>query len=91
MQFKELVQTEEWKEYRRREIETGADFVKQIWTHGDAQYVKGALDMLSKIIRLPDTFSDALETREFMGTLVARDFAEFEVKFLRKILEVADE
>jgi hypothetical protein len=86
MLFKELVQLDEFREYRRREIEAGADILKQIWIAGDPQYVRGAVDMLSKIIRLPAGFTDAPETKEFMNMIVARDFAEFEARFLRKHL-----
>jgi hypothetical protein len=91
VQFKEFVQTDEFKEYRRREIEKGAEFVKQVWTVVDTQYIRGALDMLSKIIRIPESFASGQDTKDFMGTLIARDFAEFETKFLRKHLEVSDD
>ena len=86
MSFKELVQLDEFREYRRREIEAGADMLKQIWISGDPQYVRGAIDMLSKIIRLPSGLTDAPETKEYINMIVSRDFAEFEARFLRKHL-----
>ena len=86
MQFKELVQLEEFRAYRQAEISAAADFLHQIWVKGDPQYIRGALDAIGKVLKVPESFAVAQETKEFVGTLINRDFADFEVKFLRKHL-----
>ncbi len=92
MDFKELVQTEEFKAYRLKEIELGAHFIAKTMNGASPEYLRGALDMLSKVLKTPSEFSQwAPDTRAFMDSLVARDFALFEAKFLRRHLIGAED
>jgi len=83
----ELCQLDDFKQYRAAEIEAGIEFIQGIWSECDPQYVRGSLDMLSKILRLPERFAKTPEAQEFTRAIVSRDYAEFEAKFLRKHLE----
>lgn len=85
--MKELFQMEEFQKYRQRELEAGADFVQGVW-QADPQYVRGALDLLSKILRIPEEFGRTPETLKFYQAITSRDFATFEAKFLRKHLGI---
>jgi hypothetical protein len=91
MEMKELFLLEEFQRYRRREIEIAAEFVKRLWGGSDPQYVRGAVDILSKILAAPEGFAKTPETKDWMQTLTARDFALFETEFLRRIITKDEE
>jgi hypothetical protein len=46
------------------------------------------LDLLSKIIRIPEGFAKTPETEKFYQAITSRDFAAFQAKFLRKHLGI---
>ena len=89
MQIAELLQLDDFRAYRAAEIERGAEVLQGIWS-ADPQYVKGALDMLSKILRVPESLAKGDKAMEFVRAVTAKDFAEFEMKYLRKHLEVEE-
>jgi len=83
--MKELFLLEEFQRYRRREIEIAAEFVQRLWSGENPQYIRGAVEIVSKILSAPEGFAKAPETKEFLQTLTARDFAMFETDFLRRV------
>lgn len=89
MQIVELLQLDDFRAYRGAEIERGAEVLQGIWS-ADPQYVKGALDMLSKILRVPESLARGKESIDFTRAVIAKDFAEFEMKYLRKHLEIEE-
>lgn len=86
MEMRELFLLEEFQEYRRREIEIAADFLHRIWTGGDKEYIRGAVDLLSHILTAPESYAVTPETKDHLQALNQRDFALFESKFLKRLL-----
>ena len=75
----------DFPEYRQREIEIAASFVSiaSIQREGN-DYIRGALDMFRKILNIPVEFAKTNEQKEIIGKMVDRDFAIFEIEYLRK-------
>lgn len=88
--IKDLLNQTEFTEYRKAEIAEGIEFLKGAWSNPDPQYLRGALDMLSRIIRVPERIAKTPKTKEFAAACTARDFAEFEAGYLRQHLFAVD-
>lgn len=88
--IKDLLNQTEFTEYRKAEIAEGIEFLKGVWSNSDPQYIRGALDMLSRIIRVPERIAKPPQAKEFAAACTARDFAEFEAGFLRQHLFAVD-
>ncbi|OQB44152.1 MAG: hypothetical protein BWY01_01787 [Synergistetes bacterium ADurb.Bin155] len=89
--IKDLLNQEEFTEYRKAEIAEGIEFLKGVWSNPETAYVRGALDMLSRIIRVPERIAKTPKTKEFAAACTARDFAEFEAGYLRQHLFAVNE
>lgn len=89
--IKDLLVQDEFTDYRKAEIAEGIEFLKGIWSNPETAYVRGALDMLSRIIRVPERIAKTPKTKEFAAACTARDFAEFEAGYLRQHLFAVNE
>jgi hypothetical protein len=86
-----LLNQDEFKEYRKAEIGQGIEILQSMWSNPDPQYIRGALDMLSRIIRVPEGLAKTPTQKEFAELTTARDFAIFEASYLRKHLFSIDD
>jgi len=86
---KEWLLSEEFSDYREAEIEAGYDIIKGI-LHNDVKpdYLKGAMDMLRAIVRLPETKAGSDEEKEIAKTLRIQATKAIEMKILREALNV---
>ena len=74
--------------YRQYEIEEGARIVEELLKGGlDPQYIKGAMEMLKKLLYLPKKWGKGKESEEAARIMVARDLKEFHSKYMRLFLE----
>ena len=83
-----LINNSDVARYRQYEIEEGAKIVEELLKGGlDPQYIKGAMEMLKKLLHLPIKWSKSKETKEAARNMVARDVKEWHSKFMRLFLE----
>jgi hypothetical protein len=82
----DLLFSDEFSDYRKVEIAQGAGFLANtLWADEvNKDYLKGALDMLRFIIRIPMDYAVTEEAQENMKTLVARDLGIVEGMILKK-------
>ena len=76
--------------YRQMEIAEGAKLVEELLKGNyDPQYIKGNLEMLKKLLTLPNKWSKgkSKESQEAARNMVARDLKEFHSKYMRLFLE----
>lgn len=74
--------------YRQYEIEEGAKIAEELLKGGfDPQYIKGAMEMLKKLLYLPLKFAKSKEAKEQGRNIVARDLKDFTAKYMRIFLE----
>lgn len=74
--------------YRQMEIAEGAKIAEELLKGGfDPQYIRGAMEMLKKILTLPRKFAKSKESKEAAQNMVARDLKEFHAKYMRLFLE----
>lgn len=85
MNLKDEVFTDNFPEYRKREIAEGARIVSLMIKNGEnIDYVRGALDMLRRIINIPAQAAKLDEEKEYIRNRIDLDFAQFEIDYLRK-------
>jgi hypothetical protein len=82
----DLLLSDEFSDYRKVEIAQGAGLLsKTLWSDDlNKDYLKGALDMLRFIIRIPLDYAVTEEATENMKALVARDLGVVEAMILKK-------
>ena len=74
--------------YRQYEIGEGAKFAEELLKGGlDPQYIKGALEMLKKLLYLPKKWGKGKESEEAARNMVARDLKEFHSRYMKSSLE----
>ncbi len=76
--------------YRQQEIEEGAKIAEELLRGGhDPQYIKGAMEMLKKLLQLPNKWSKgkSKETQEAARNMIKRDLKEFTAKYMKLFLE----
>jgi len=76
-----------WAQYREAEIEAGIAMLREIWG-GDfsPDYIRGAVEMLRRIILLPHHMAATPEAKERAEALVKASFSALELKLLRRAL-----
>jgi hypothetical protein len=76
-----------WAAYREIEIEAGIAMLREIWS-GDfsPDYIRGAVEMLRRIILLPQTMAATPEARDRAEALVKASFSALELKLMRRAL-----
>ena len=76
--------------YRQYEIEEGAKVVEELLKGNyDPQYIKGSMEMLKKLLHLPNKWSKgkSKETQEMARNMIMRDLKEFHSRYMRLFLE----
>ena len=74
--------------YRQMEIEEGAKFAEELLKGSfEPQYIKGAMEMLKKLLQLPRKWGKSKESKEMANNMIARDMKEFTSKYMRIFLE----
>ena len=74
--------------YRQYEIEEGAKIAEELLKGGfDPQYIKGAMEMLKKMLHLPKKWGKSKEAQEATQNMIKRDLKEFTAKYMRLFLE----
>lgn len=70
--------------YRKKEIEIAASFVSiAVIEREGNDYVRGALEMFRKILNIPKGLAMNEEQKEIIGQMLDKDFARFQIEFLR--------
>lgn len=88
MSTQDLLFSEEFSAYRKLEIAEAVKIIADIFNDTlDPAYIKGALAMLKKILFLPRSMAHSEEAQELASLNIERDLKEFEVKFLRRVIE----
>lgn len=83
-----LINDESVAKYRQYEIEEGAKIAQELLKGGfDPQYIRGAMEMLKKLLHLPRKWGKGKESEEAARNMVARDLKEFHSKYMRLFLE----
>ena len=83
----EVLFSEEWQDYRRLEIEAGMSFVHEIWNrNADPVYIRGAVDMLRKIIQIPEKAAKTDEAKMAAAALIQSAMHKVEMDLMRKFL-----
>ena len=83
----ELLFSEDWQEYRQKEIEIGAAFVHEIWNvNADPQYIRGAVEMLRRIVRIPEHVAKTDEAKAAAAALIQTAMHKVDMALLRKML-----
>lgn len=74
--------------YRQYEIEEGAKIAEELLKGGfDPQYIRGAMEMLKKLLTLPRRWGKGKESQEAGDNMVKRDLKEFTSRYMRIFLE----
>ena len=80
--------SDEIVEYRALELMQGIQSVKELLGNdANPDYVRGAMAMLKKIIRMPVTLAKTPEQKEIAQQLTAKSMEIFEKKVVRAIIE----
>ena len=85
--MQDLLFNEDWQDYRQREIEIGAGYVHEIWkTNADPQYIRGAVEMLRRIVRIPEDMAKTDEAKQAAAALIQTAMHKVDMSILRKML-----
>ena len=90
MQIEELLQDENFQEYRKREMGEALDLLRGEWGGKRPEYWQGVMDLLNRIVNLPGKIAKSPGLKEFAEIEKARTFASFEVGVLRKAVFADD-
>jgi hypothetical protein len=87
--MQELLFSEDFALYRRMEITLGSMILSGILSNNDISkdYLRGALDMLRMIVKIPLECARDEETKETIKAMVARDIGIVEATILRNQME----
>lgn len=85
--LREEVLSADFPGYRKVILKEAARFVQE-YSCGqtNSQYVQGAMDVVRRIIKIPEMAAKTEEQKEIIRKRIAEDFAVFEVEYLRKAL-----
>ncbi|HNT44452.1 MAG TPA: hypothetical protein PKN85_08315 [Syntrophorhabdaceae bacterium] len=76
-----------WTPYRELEIEAGIAMLREIWGgEFSPDYIRGAVEMLRRIIMLPQAMAATPEAKERAEALVKASFSAMELKLLRRAM-----
>jgi len=83
----ELLLDDNFREYRKKEIEEGISFVRQFMNGKcDPEYAKGALEMLKRIILIPKSFTMSEEQKERVNLAIQKDFDDFHFGMIKRYI-----
>ncbi|MCK4240808.1 MAG: hypothetical protein KAX30_04235 [Candidatus Atribacteria bacterium] len=88
MDKQELILSKEFSTYRQAEFDEAGKMVGDLFkSSADPMYIKGALDMLRRIINIPVKFAGSKEAEEATRMMIEKDFNTFKTKFIRGFLD----
>lgn len=74
--------------YRQMEIYEGAKIAEDLLKRGfDPQYIRGAMEMLRKLLQIPHLWGTSKEAKEAARMMIERDMKEFTAKYMKLFLE----
>lgn len=80
----EIFNDPEFEKYRVLEIEEGVNILKDAVNGASADYFKGAMDMLKRVMSIPVKMAPEGSQKEQAKSLKAKAFSTFEAKMIRK-------
>lgn len=84
----ELLFSDSFQEYRKKEIEEGVKVVSKMFDDNmSPDYIRGAMNMLKKVIEVPSKLAITPEAKLRAVTNIQRDLKLFQVQFLRRYVE----
>ena len=91
MDWKEILLTNEFKEYRKRQIKEVARMVHAELknTSPDPEYLKGLLDMAKRIIKLPSQLIKDEKLNLELDRLLMEDLTDLAIELVREKLKGA--
>ena len=91
MNFEEFFKADEFKAYRREELNIGvvmvSDFLKG---QKSPDYINGAVTMLNKILLVPTTIATGKKGLQLAAAMTAKDLKELQVSMLRRMVTDGD-
>ena len=76
------------QKYRQYEIEEGAKIAEELLKGGfEPQYIRGAMEMLRKVLHLPIKFAKSKEAKEMASNILKKDLKEFTAHYMKLFLE----
>ncbi len=90
--LQDLLFSRDFDDYRLAEIDIGTDYIRDLLKNqnADPSHVRGAMDMLRKIIIMPKTIAKTPEQVVAATVLIDRALSVFEAKTVKKYLEMDD-
>lgn len=87
-----LAVSEEFRAYRRKEFEVAAETIQHLFNQRlEPEAVKGALEAVKRIIRIPSVLAKGEPERvEFFTAMVAEDMKHFEAALVREAIKVRE-
>lgn len=76
----------ELKEYRKHEIKEAVSLINGIWKGKSPEYLKGVIDMFSRMLLLPKKLCRKDEL-EFIENMVTQEFKSVEIDLLREAVK----
>lgn len=87
-ELRDEIFADDFPSYRRKEIEVAAAIISIFLHQGESsEYVKGAMDMVRKILNIPIEVAKTKEQKAFIIRRLNEDFARFEIEYLRRALK----
>lgn len=86
MDWKELIFTDEFKEYRKRQVDVIVRMVHAELKKPNPDYLNGLLDMANKLIKLPSALIKDEKLDPQLNKLVTEDLTSLTVKLVREKL-----
>ena len=87
----DLIFSDKFSDYRKAELNEAGKMIEDLFKDSiDPVYVKGALDMLRRIITIPVKFAGSKEAEEMASIMIKKDFNEFKARFIRSFLDIED-
>jgi len=84
----DLFNDPEFEKYREMEIEEGIQALRQFMMDGSSEYLRGSMDMLKRIIKVPMKIipTNNESQKQQAEILAAKAFDAFEAKIMRKFI-----
>ena len=87
MSKQDIIFSKEFSIYRQAEFDEAGKMVGDLFkSSADPMYIKGALDMLRRIINIPVKFAGSKEAEELARMMIEKDFNDFKAKFIKGFL-----
>ena len=85
--FKEFLFTDDFKAYRKKQIQVIAKYIHDNLYTNDASETRGALELAQKIIGLPSTLLNDKDLEQSLNRLIKEDMAGITKYLVRRYLE----